>query len=63
MIIICSWCKDIMGEKEPTHDKRITHSICKSCSDEQLKEVRIKRAKRLGIILCEEKTLANRARP
>jgi transcriptional regulator with PAS, ATPase and Fis domain len=31
MIIICSDCRKILGEKEPLDDKRHTHSFCRPC--------------------------------
>ena len=37
--IICGWCTKDMGEKEPLEDKVITHSICRPCSDDLLREI------------------------
>ena len=31
MIIICAWCKKVLGEKEPLENKADTHGICKIC--------------------------------
>lgn len=31
MQIICSWCKKLIGEKEPLEDKIISHTICLEC--------------------------------
>ena len=43
LIIVCSWCAKIMGEKEvenlPERLFGITHSICPSCSDEVTAEL------------------------
>ena len=38
MTRICAWCKQVMGEKEPLEDKRITHTICKNCQPQALME-------------------------
>ena len=40
MIIICSWCKTKLGEKEPLASTIITHSICKECKSEVEKDIR-----------------------
>ena len=32
MILICAWCKNVLGEKEPLDNKDITHGICKPCA-------------------------------
>ena len=36
IIIICSWCKNVMGAKEPygKHSEVITHGICSTCKEE-----------------------------
>ena len=34
MKIICAWCKEPIGEKEPLNDPRITHGICNDCKEE-----------------------------
>ena len=31
MTILCAWCKEYLGEKEPLADHRVTHSICLKC--------------------------------
>ena len=33
MILICAWCKEVLGEKEPLADTSPTHGICKPCAD------------------------------
>ena len=33
MILICAWCKEFKGEKEPLADTTLTHGICKPCAD------------------------------
>ena len=38
MLIICSWCKKKLGEKEPLEDKRKTHSICNECYEKLTKK-------------------------
>ena len=37
VIVICAWCKRVLGMKEPVEDERITHGICSEC---QLKLIR-----------------------
>ncbi len=39
MILVCATCKKEIGLKEPMDDNRITHSICKICLQNQLKEL------------------------
>lgn len=34
MILICAWCKRVLGTKEPMLDTSPTHGICKDCADE-----------------------------
>jgi hypothetical protein len=57
MIIKCSWCGAHLGEKPPYNDQRVTHSICKTCSDDQLKEIRRIKAKRLGLVVMTKKDI------
>jgi hypothetical protein len=33
MIIVCSYCRNVIGEKEPLENKAFTHSICLACWD------------------------------
>ena len=33
MISICSYCRKVIGEKEPFEDKRLSHGICPVCYD------------------------------
>ncbi len=35
MKIICSWCKKVMGEKEPFDDPSVTHGRCMACLSKQ----------------------------
>jgi len=43
MIIECSWCKKILGEKAPYEDKSVTNTICNDCFEKvcpsELKEI------------------------
>jgi hypothetical protein len=39
VIIVCSWCKKVQGEKEPLKDRRNTHTICSSCFEVQKMEM------------------------
>ena len=32
MRIICSWCKKVIGEKEPVNSNAVTHTICPTCA-------------------------------
>lgn len=34
MILICAWCRQVLGEKEPLDNKDKTHGICKPCADD-----------------------------
>jgi hypothetical protein len=40
MLIICSWCKEFLGEKEPIDDISISHSICENCYGKVIDEVK-----------------------
>jgi PAS domain-containing protein len=31
--VICSYCRKIIGEKEPINDDSVTHGICQECYD------------------------------
>lgn len=31
MKIICAWCRQVIGEKEPLEDDTVTHGICADC--------------------------------
>lgn len=39
MIRQCAKCLIILGEKAPFSDKSITHTMCDSCLEEQMKEI------------------------
>ena len=39
MKIECAWCQKPMGEKDPLNDERVSHGICKQCSDKMFKEI------------------------
>jgi hypothetical protein len=39
MKIICAWCGEDLGEKDPLDDKRISHGICPECKTDLLGEV------------------------
>lgn len=32
MKVICAWCRDDLGEKEPLEDLSLTHTICAECA-------------------------------
>lgn len=38
MKIICSWCKKVLGEKEPFDDPAVTHAKCSNCLEKQQRE-------------------------
>ena len=57
MFIKCSWCGKDMGEKEPFHDNRTTHTICPGCMCEERKKIALIRAKGLGFSLVEKKSV------
>lgn len=42
MKIICSWCKKLIGEKEPIDDPSETHAKCAQCLKKQADESRQK---------------------
>lgn len=33
MRVICSYCREDLGRKEPLNDERITHGMCVACAD------------------------------
>ncbi|NOZ64747.1 MAG: hypothetical protein GXO71_07505 [Caldiserica bacterium] len=45
MIIQCAWCKEIVGEKEPLQDKRVTSTICPECFKKLKKEIEERKRK------------------
>jgi len=36
MQVVCAWCKEPMGTKEPEDDPAVTHSICLACLEKEL---------------------------
>jgi hypothetical protein len=38
MIVICAWCQENQGEKEPLDNTAITHGLCLKCCEAMLKE-------------------------
>jgi len=41
MILICAWCKETLGEKDPFNNKSVTHEICPTCAKEMKKKYTI----------------------
>ena len=39
MKIRCAWCEEMMGEKEPLDDPRITDTMCPECYQRELEKV------------------------
>jgi len=39
MIIICAWCQENLGEKEPMENKNITHGMCEKCKKQYDTEI------------------------
>lgn len=39
MIIVCAWCKQVMGTKEPMEQMDITGGICDSCYQNLITEI------------------------
>lgn len=37
MIVRCSWCEEILGEKEPLEDRTFTDTICNDCQERELR--------------------------
>lgn len=61
MILICAWCKKVLGEKEPIEDKTATHGICKNCADKLKKKYHMTEALDLGDIDIIKEYLAHRS--
>ena len=40
MIRICSFCLEVIGEKEPLEDKSETHGACDKCLIEELEKIK-----------------------
>lgn len=38
MIVICAWCRETLGEKQPLEDKSVSHGICKACEQVENKK-------------------------
>lgn len=36
MQVMCSWCKERLGQKEPFESDAITHGICQQCQQKEL---------------------------
>lgn len=43
MIIQCSWCRVIIGEKPPYGVLEITHTICEECYEKMIEGKRMKK--------------------
>ena len=43
MVVMCSWCKKVLGEKEPFENKNITHGLCDKCFAKQMSEIKKRR--------------------
>lgn len=43
MVIQCSWCKEVLGEKEPYEVLELTHTICELCMEEMMVKEKEKR--------------------
>ena len=39
MKVICSYCQELIGEKAPLNDNRVSHGICKSCYEYNSKQI------------------------
>lgn len=48
MIIQCSYCKLLMGEKDPLKDTRISHSICDKCFDQLMIQIEKSKPKKVA---------------
>lgn len=35
MVIVCAWCQEYMGCKEPFDERSVSHGICPGCSDRE----------------------------
>ena len=45
MIIICSYCKSVIGKKEPIENKDYTHSICDKCWNDIIEKQLVEKRK------------------
>jgi len=39
MIVVCSYCRKKLGEKEPYENKRYTHGMCSDCHDKMMQQL------------------------
>lgn len=39
MQIVCAWCHQLLGEKEPIENKDETHGICEECEEKEDKKL------------------------
>ena len=39
MLVICSWCGEVLAEKPPLEDDHVTHGICPDCYEEATLEI------------------------
>lgn len=39
MILLCSFCRKNLGEKEPYENRNITHGMCRECYERMLKQL------------------------
>ena len=46
MLLICAWCRVVMGEKEPFEDASSTHGICPPCKRKVQDELRERQRRR-----------------
>lgn len=49
MIVVCAWCCENMGTKEPKDDDRVTHGMCPVCFEKEM-SVRTDSATALSLI-------------
>ena len=41
MIIICAWCKKVIGIKEPLENEAETHGVCEECGGKLKKKYKM----------------------
>jgi hypothetical protein len=48
MIVQCSYCKLILGEKPPIADTRVSHSVCEKCFEQFMIQIEKSKPKKVA---------------
>lgn len=54
MIVICSWCKKVLREKEPLEDKSLSHTICDEYQSEYFLESEVKNERMHRVLVFQD---------